>query len=245
MNTAARVRAITDFHAHCLPAIDDGAVDIATSVAMLTEAGRQGVSTVVATPHFYPGQESVESFVRRRRAAVEALTPHLPAGAPRLLTGAEVLVREGTSRLDLRQLCVQGTAYLLVELPFMRPPYWLYEELENITYGQRLTLILAHVDRYMPWYSSKGIAGIADFPDVILQLNGEAFLNRHCFSHLRRWLPDTDRLLLGSDMHNMDERAPNLERACRVLSRHRVGRKWLQQMDITTAGLMSGTLPCK
>jgi protein-tyrosine phosphatase len=171
--------------------MDDGAADIATSVAMLTEAGRQGVSTMVATPHFYPGQESMATFLQRRCASLEQLTPHLPTDAPRLLTGAEVLVREGTSQLDLRPLCIEGTDCLLVELPFMQPPYWLYEELENITYGQRLTLILAHVDRYMPWYSSKRMNGMKEFPDIIFQLNGEAFLNRHCYAALRRWLPDT------------------------------------------------------
>lgn len=218
--------------------MDDGAADIATAVAMLTEAGRQGVSTVVATPHFYPGQESVNSFLQRRQASLDSLRPHLPEEAPRLLTGAEVLVREGTSQLDLRGLCVEGTDCLLVELPFMQPPYWLYEELENITYGQRLTLILAHVDRYMPWYSAKRIAGMADFPDVILQLNGEAFLNRHCYAHLRRWLPDTERLLLGSDMHNMEHRAPNLEHARRAMARHRKGRLWLERADATAAHLL-------
>ena len=149
---------IIDFHAHCLPHMDDGAADIATAVNMLTEAGRQGVSTVVATPHFYLGQETASSFLERRQAAREALRPHLPADAPHLVPGAEVLLREGISRLDLHPLCIEGTDCLLAELPFMQPPYWLYEELENIVYGQQLTLILAHVDRYMPWYSSNSTA---------------------------------------------------------------------------------------
>lgn len=238
MSIPAEAKVITDCHAHCLPAVDDGAADIATSVAMLTEAGHQGVSTVVATPHFYPGEESVEAFLRRRYESLASLTLHLPPETPRLLTGAEVLVRDGISRLDLRGLCIEGTNCLLVELPFMQPPYWLYEELENITYGQQLTLVLAHVDRYMPWYSSKRMASIMELPDVILQLNAEAFLNRHCFSHLRHWLPNTERLLLGTDMHNMEQRRPNLEQARRIMGRYRLGRLWRQRADNTAATLL-------
>ena len=142
-------------------------------------------------------------------------------------------MREGVSRLDLHPLCITGTDCLLAELPFMQPPYWLYEELENIVYGQRLTLILAHLDRYMPWYSSRSIAKMVDFPDLVIQINGEALVNRRVRHSLQRWLPDTQRLLLGSDMHNTEQRPPNLEQAVRVLTRHRRGRQWLKCIENT------------
>ncbi len=238
MSIRKKVRVTTDCHTHCLPGVDDGAVDVAASLAMLTEAGRQGVTTVVATPHFYPGQIRIDDFLQRRQKALATLLPQLPPDAPRLLTGAEVLVRQGISRLDLRPLCIEGTDWLLVEMPFMAPPYWLVEELENITFEQRLTLVMAHVDRYMPWYSKERIAAVTDFPDLIMQLNGEAFLHRRQFARLRQWLPEPQRLLLGSDMHNMSSRAPNLEQAAVTLSTHRVGRQWLACAEETASELL-------
>ena len=54
---------MTDAHTHILPAMDDGAKDLGTSLAMLRASREQGVDTVVLTPHYYPQKESVESFL--------------------------------------------------------------------------------------------------------------------------------------------------------------------------------------
>ena len=137
---------MVDFHSHCLPALDDGAADLNESIAMLSASVQQGVDTVVATPHFYSKQESIEQFLSRRKVSFEQLGGHVPDGLT-VLTGAEVLLQEGVSRLDLRDLCVGDTNYILLELPFMPPPSWLYDELESIALGQRLDVILAHADR--------------------------------------------------------------------------------------------------
>ncbi len=40
-----------DLHCHILPALDDGALDLADSVAMAREAERDGITVVCATPH--------------------------------------------------------------------------------------------------------------------------------------------------------------------------------------------------
>jgi len=42
-----------DIHNHILPAVDDGARDAETSLAMLREAIDQGVEQIVLTPHLY------------------------------------------------------------------------------------------------------------------------------------------------------------------------------------------------
>ncbi len=228
----------TDWHTHCLPGIDDGAGDVAVSLEMLAETRRQGVDTVMATPHFYAATEEVTEFLRRRQESVESLQPLLTQEHPRIVLGAEVLVRRGIAALDLRPLCIEGTDCLLLELPFMPPPQWLYEELEKVVFGQRVRPIFAHLDRYMTYYSAEQIAMLTDLPDAIFQLNGEVFLHRATFRYLRRWLPKEPPLLLGSDMHNMGSRPPVLKDACRRLERSREGRTWLANMEETTASLL-------
>ena len=111
MNIAAAVSnwIATDFHTHCLPGVDDGAADIQTAVAMLRASAQQGVKRVVATPHFYIGQQSGEEFFRERQRAYEDIRPYLDETMPEVLLGAEVLIREGISRYDLSSLCLQGT----------------------------------------------------------------------------------------------------------------------------------------
>lgn len=41
-----------DFHSHVLPGIDDGSDCVEESLEMLHTAKNQGVSTMLATPHF-------------------------------------------------------------------------------------------------------------------------------------------------------------------------------------------------
>lgn len=221
-----------DFHTHCLPGIDDGAADTDEALALLEDTVRQGIYTVAATPHFYRGERTVSEFLARRDealAALKAVSAERPELAPlRFLTGAEVLLREGISREDLRPLCLQGTDILLVELPFMAAPYWLTDELEEIVLGQRLTVMFAHVNRYRAWYSTDKIRNLLELPDVIVQLNGEAFDDGAGYRHLRHWLPEPERLVFGSDMHHPKERPQNLQAAEKRMSRDRAGRAWLQ-----------------
>lgn len=230
MNTAVGRRAMIDFHSHCLPSMDDGAVDVTEAAAMLSASAAQGVQTIVATSHFYRSEETIASFLQRRAEAVQRMEGHIPDGMT-LVLGAEVLLQKGLSRLDLRDLCIQGTSRILIELPFMPPENWVYEEIENIALDQRLDVILAHVDRYIPWYSRDKIASIMDFPGISVQLNGEAILDAKTFRALRRWLPQPKRLVFGSDMHHIDRRQPNLEQAYNRLRRKMLGRRWAAQAE--------------
>lgn len=229
--------AVVDFHSHCLPSIDDGAQDVDTACAMLTKAAEQGATAVVATPHFYWGEHTVESFLQARSAAVEQLRPHMDR-LPPVRMGAEVLLREHISRVDLRPLCLEGTDVLLVELPFVRPPVWVLEELENIAYNQRLTVMLAHLDRYMPWYSADRVRQLLELPDVIVQINAESIADPRAFRVLQKWLPEVDCMVLGSDMHDTEHRGPELDAAVKMLSKKRAGRVWLEQIQHTTELLM-------
>ena len=46
---------ITDMHCHILPGLDDGSKSMEETMEALREASRQGITSVIATPHYYPG----------------------------------------------------------------------------------------------------------------------------------------------------------------------------------------------
>lgn len=50
----------TDIHTHILPGIDDGSKDWEMTENMLKAAVIQGVETIIATPHNYPGRTPQE-----------------------------------------------------------------------------------------------------------------------------------------------------------------------------------------
>lgn len=221
-----------DFHTHCLPALDDGADSLETAMRMLRESVANGIDTVVATPHFYAGEQTVEEFVSQRDAALAQVRDacERESLSVRIVPAAEVLVREGISQLDLRPLCIEGTQCVMLELPFMTPPAWLLEEIENIVFDQKLVVMYAHLDRYMPWYSSEDVAEITDIPGLLLQINAGSLLNRRACRHLQRWLPAVRRLVLGTDMHEPDVCVKHMEKAHNSLRRMAVGREWLEHI---------------
>lgn len=222
---------MVDYHSHVLPAMDDGAKDVPTALAMLEQAGQQGVDRVVATPHFYHGEDTATRFLARRKRCYEQLLSALTAEHPQVLLGAEVLVWEGMSKEDMHPFCIEGTDLLLVEFPFSTMPHWLIEELENIILVQDITVVLAHLERYRPWYTKQDVAMLLDLPDVVVQLDCDSLTGKWQLYRIAKWLSAPDRLVLGTDMHNADARAPQMEKAMRVLSRSRVGRRWLSDME--------------
>ncbi len=216
---------ITDFHTHVLPGIDDGSANLEMSVSMLQRAWAQGVDTMVATPHFYAHNDKPEEFLARRADAQKQLRDALTGreDVPELKMGAEVYYFPGISDADsLSQLAIEGTRYILVEMPL--PPWsdHMYFELENIFVKRGLTPIVAHVDRYIKPFKTYGIpARLARLP-VLVQANAEFFINRRTQKTALRMLRKQQIHLLGSDCHDLTRRPPNLHLATELI-RDRLG----------------------
>ena len=74
-----------DWHSHILPGIDDGSRDVSESLALIEKLSEQGVDTVVATPHFYADDNSVDAFLEKRNKAYEAMLNGTPRKTSALL----------------------------------------------------------------------------------------------------------------------------------------------------------------
>lgn len=209
-----------DFHSHILPGIDDGSESVEESLALLRLEAEQGISHVVATPHFYPQQDRPEWFLQRRRRAEEELRREMArySGLPRLSVGAEVYFYRGMSESEwLRELTIRDTQYILVEMP---PSPWsedAYRELENIHWRQGLTPVVAHVDRYIGTLRTHGIPERLERMPVLVQANAEFFLERSTARVAVRMLKKDQIQLLGSDCHNLNNRKPNMGPAVRYI----------------------------
>lgn len=65
--------ALIDLHCHLLPGIDDGAADLAMSLAMARMASKDGIRTIACTPHIYPGlYENNAPGIRKAIATLQA-----------------------------------------------------------------------------------------------------------------------------------------------------------------------------
>lgn len=218
-----------DLHSHILPGVDDGSPDISTTEKMLTEMRRQGVQTVVATPHFYPSKDQPEVFLERRKQAMQALEALLP-DSPRILAGAEVAFFDGIARSVIPELLhIEKTKLLLVEMPFTTWTERIVLEICDFQMQTDITPVLAHVNRYLrkdqlPAYRERLLDS-----GVLFQCNAEAFLTFHTRGWALRELRMGNIHFLGSDTHNLTTRAPNLEQAVQVITR-KLGNEPLERL---------------
>jgi protein-tyrosine phosphatase len=150
---------VIDLHCHLLPGLDDGPQSVEESLAMAASALRDGVHTVVATPHMLNGVH--ENDLDRVRPALEALEKALAReGLPlRLHLGGDVHVTPGMVEAVRSGAAVtigDGRKYLLLELPAQSVPPGVKEEIFRLrVHG--ITPIVTHPERNPSIFRDKEI----------------------------------------------------------------------------------------
>ena len=193
---------ILDFHAHILPRADHGSSSLDETLYQLASARENKVTRIIATPHFYPHQENVQSFLDRRKASCSKLQEHLTDMQLDIKLGAEILICDNIEEMPLlEKLCISGTRTLLLELPFTDFSQSYVNSVKNLL-GKGYTVIIAHADRYDPINIDK-LIGVGAF----VQLNADSLTGFFVSGHIKRWLNEDKVFALGSDIHKRDKRA--------------------------------------
>ena len=223
----------TDFHSHILPGVDDGSASVEESLQMLRLEAEQGVTHVIATPHFYPRYDTPEQFFARRDRAMAELQQAMEGqeGLPRITLGAEVYYFRGMSESDvLNRLTIDGGTHILVEMPFGHWTPEMYRELGDIWTRRGIVPIIAHVDRYLRPFHSRGICKrLAQLP-VLVQANTGFFLDRRTSALAMRMLKADAIHFLGTDCHNLTSRQPNMDRAMEKIQK-KLGQRAVERLE--------------
>lgn len=198
-------------HSHVLPGVDDGANSVATSLEMLRESWRQGVETVIATSHCYVKKESdINKFIKKRNESYNILMDAIQKQKdefPDIRLGCEVHLERDISKYEaLEKLCISGTNYILIEMPYMHWNTYLYDALYYMTL-RGLRPIMAHIERF--YNHVNDFSNLTDL-DLIYQINAESFLNPNIKKTIPYFFKNRMVHLIGSDMHNMDTRRPRI-----------------------------------
>lgn len=201
---------LTEYHCHILPGIDDGSDSVDTSLKMVEMMKAQGVERICATPHFYAHREkSIDDYLKRRQAAFEQIQGQTAVTDIHL--GAEVAIEHGISELPgIEKLAITGTRIILLELPYRAYEKWMSEEIYNIAAEYKLKVMLAHVHRYLPYYSKDEIETILSSKSI-LQINNEAFTSWKEKKIAKKVMAEHTHFAFGSDAHNTSSRKPNWE----------------------------------
>lgn len=205
-----------DFHTHILPGIDDGAKDMDTSIKMLDMEYKEGVRTIIATPHYIPDGKNAEkthvlrAYEQVKKKAAECY-PDLT-----LLLGNELYYRDPViaALKEQRAFTIADTDYILVEFrtssEYERIRSALRKLQEN---GYRP--ILAHVERYSSLLDHERLHELKEL-GIVIQINTLSFTggvfnkeSRFCLKAAKMGLAD----LIGSDCHDALRRVPMMQKA--------------------------------
>ncbi len=219
-----------DFHSHILPGIDDGSRSADESIAMLNLQISQGVTRVVATPHFLANKESVEAFLLRREASYKTLQQHenFPKNI-QLHLGAEVSYYEGISKLkNLPSLCFTNSNLLLIEMPISKWSNYMIHEVMDLACLPGTQIVLAHVERYRSLQSNDVWQQLLH-NDILMQVNANYFLRLATRRKGLSQLLHNQIHFLGSDCHDLKIRPPKIGEAYKYIE-HKLGNPFLNSM---------------
>lgn len=206
---------LVETHCHILPAIDDGAKDVETSVAMIKKLQAQGAEAIILTPHYYSDSISLNDFVSKRNASFEKLKAELGNDGPLLIPAAEVYISKYLfNNENLDSIKIGNSGYALIEHSFSCDfKQSTYDRLLNLYYDYKIKPILAHVERYPALMDNPSL--LDDYIDMgcLVQANINSFADTHRSTRkkLFKYLESGRIHLIGSDCHNLSSRPPQYE----------------------------------
>ncbi len=201
---------LTEHHCHILPQIDDGSSSVEMSLEMIKMLRLQGVERIIATPHFYAHRErnDIKAYLAKRQTAYDKIVQADNSNSD-IMLGAEVAIEHGLHSIpDIDKLRLADTNYILLELPYAGFQRWYLDEITDISYEYGFTPIIAHIHRYLDYYSKSEYEEVLKL-DAIFQINNEAFGNFKEKRFVKKLINEGYPYLFGSDAHNLTDRKPN------------------------------------
>lgn len=203
-----------DIHAHILPGIDDGAVDMEETLEMARMAVNSGVTAVVATPHCnvpgifnnYYDEEYLKVFHETEKALKREGIPL------KLYQGMEVFVNANTLKLlsESKLMPMNRSRYMLVEFDFYEEIDYMQKMLEMIR-KSGICPIIAHPERYQCVQEHLQLVYQWRMKGYLVQVNKGSLLGRfgrRAYETAHSLLSHNLVTAIASDAHSYRERTP-------------------------------------
>ena len=229
-----------DIHAHILPAVDDGAKDMDTAIALLEMLKKQGVTDVIATPHFYPDSDNAEEFVEKTTVAYDELQRMaVEKELPNIYLGCELRYFSGIGKSKaLRQFAINGTNYILLELPYGAPiTKIVLQDIIDIGEQQGFAIILAHIERYSKSKGYKKLLKLISDGYALAHINAGGVLSKEEAKCCEKLIKGGYVSYVASDAHSIKNRPPQIKEALNTIA-ERLGKSAANRFIIKSNRLL-------
>ena len=203
----------TDYHAHFVYGVDDGARTREEMFAMLDAAAADGVTRLFATSHSTPGMEPFPLDVYQRHldfarayCAEKGYDLMLESGSELLYTPAAAYAAAEHSLITLG-----STDWVLLEFVPDVAAAEVETALRQIT-GSGYRVLLAHIERYPRLARSGALRRLKEQYGIRCQVNAATVLEGGFFQRrkLDRWLKEGLVDAISSDAHSCTTRATRM-----------------------------------
>ncbi|MBQ4119158.1 MAG: hypothetical protein IJD45_02070 [Clostridia bacterium] len=203
-----------DIHSHILSGIDDGAEDLSVSLALLNDIYNQGITDIIATPHFFPMYDNLEDFLENRQSAFEELQNALKGKPhPNVYLGCELLYYNGLSYASsLENFTIENSKYILLEADYRLLNKKFFAEILHLK-EIGFKPILAHIERYKKAKGFRKFIRFIKANGILTQVNATAFNNKNYNKLIKKLVKEDLITFVASDTHSIDVRPPMIEAA--------------------------------
>ena len=203
---------LLDIHSHILPAVDDGAQNLDDSLTLLKMMASQGITHIIATPHFYPNNDTLEDF-KSRVTVAEQLLKNTPSDIPQIIIGCELFYYTGISKSELiKEFTLGKSNYILLEPNPFYINKTLMSEILYLRDELGLIPIIPHIERY---HKSKGYKNFISFikeNQILCQVNAGSFFDKHYNRAIDKLFKNGIVTFIATDTHSL-RRPPLLANA--------------------------------
>lgn len=231
------MREILDIHAHILPGIDDGARNMEEAQAMLQNAFSQGITRIIATPHYRRGQDP--HFIQETKQKLQEKA-HEIYDQYQIFLGQEIFYFEELpdelKKKNVITMC--SSRYLLIEFDPMVTYSRLLQSIRKIIFTGYIP-ILAHIERYLCLRDDGRIKELIH-SGCMLQMNYSSIIGRRHFRDIhwcRKQICQGYVHMMGTDMHHSNEWDLEIKKAIKWLKKN-CSREMYEQLISSNAELI-------
>ncbi len=208
-----------DIHTHILPAVDDGAGSLEESIALLEALKKQGITDVMATPHFYPYEHSLIDFKETTASAYSELLMAIDGkDLPKVHLGCEILYFDGLAfSEDIEEFCLAGSKYILIELTDKCITDTFFANILHLKNNTDIIPIIAHVERYRRSKNFKKLIQFLQYENITVQINASSLLEWIYNRSFAKLFKSNLSIVIGSDTHSLLRRPPVIDKAIAVI----------------------------